>query len=179
MIGACMGSSACSLRSIVCMVPGPLALASDLVMSCSPQAGPFVRHQLRHPELRFLFFFWLAVAGQYHCDQCGICRVGGRENFFHCERCGCCYAKSLQVCACPGMVHAQPTTQRDQGGVQGKHKCVEGSMQHDCAVCLEFLFNSTAPISVLKCGHTIHSQCLEARVSELPAVMKQRHGTEG
>jgi hypothetical protein len=23
---------------------------------------------------------------------CGICRIGGRENFFHCEICGCCYA---------------------------------------------------------------------------------------
>lgn len=25
---------------------------------------------------------------QYHCDACGICRIGGRENFFHCDRCG-------------------------------------------------------------------------------------------
>ncbi|KAK4855903.1 hypothetical protein QYF36_012121 [Acer negundo] len=25
---------------------------------------------------------------QFHWDDCGICRVGGRENFFHCEKCG-------------------------------------------------------------------------------------------
>ncbi|KAJ8434401.1 hypothetical protein Cgig2_002603 [Carnegiea gigantea] len=25
---------------------------------------------------------------QFHCNECGICRVGGRENFFHCQKCG-------------------------------------------------------------------------------------------
>ncbi|XVE98499.1 hypothetical protein REPUB_Repub03eG0111900 [Reevesia pubescens] len=24
---------------------------------------------------------------QYHCDGCGICRIGGWENFFHCYKC--------------------------------------------------------------------------------------------
>ncbi|KAB5527470.1 hypothetical protein DKX38_021317 [Salix brachista] len=24
----------------------------------------------------------------FHCDGCGICRLGGREKFFHCEKCG-------------------------------------------------------------------------------------------
>ncbi|PKI65999.1 hypothetical protein CRG98_013584, partial [Punica granatum] len=24
---------------------------------------------------------------QYHCDECGICRIGGSENFFHCYKC--------------------------------------------------------------------------------------------
>lgn len=33
----------------------------------------------------------------FHCDECGICRVGGRDNFFHCATCGSCYAASLQV----------------------------------------------------------------------------------
>lgn len=34
---------------------------------------------------------------QFHCGDCGICRVGGRERFFHCNTCGCCYDKRLQV----------------------------------------------------------------------------------
>ena len=34
---------------------------------------------------------------QFHCAACGICRVGGVDNFFHCHTCGCCYATSLQV----------------------------------------------------------------------------------
>ena len=37
----------------------------------------------------------------FHCDGCGICRVGGRENFFHCDVCNCCLAlfqKNNHVC---------------------------------------------------------------------------------
>ena len=34
---------------------------------------------------------------QFHCDACGICRVGGRANFFHCATCGCCYAATLEA----------------------------------------------------------------------------------
>ncbi|ETV75163.1 hypothetical protein, variant 2 [Aphanomyces astaci] len=32
----------------------------------------------------------------FHCDQCGICRVGGRDNFFHCGTCVGCYPISGQ-----------------------------------------------------------------------------------
>lgn len=76
---------------------------------------------------------------QFHCVDCGICRVGGRENFFHCKTCGCCYGVVL----------------RDG------HKCVQDSMASNCPVCLEFLFDSIKPISVLMCGHTIHEACLQ------------------
>lgn len=31
-----------------------------------------------------------ADKGQFHCDECGICRVGGRDNYFHCNTCGLC-----------------------------------------------------------------------------------------
>ncbi|KAI3855032.1 hypothetical protein MKX03_018426 [Papaver bracteatum] len=76
---------------------------------------------------------------QYHCNGCGICRIGGGENFFHCYKCGCCYSILLKNC----------------------HPCVEGAMHHDCPVCFEFLFESTDDISVLPCGHTIHMNCLK------------------
>ncbi|XVE63581.1 hypothetical protein DITRI_Ditri07aG0031400 [Diplodiscus trichospermus] len=76
---------------------------------------------------------------QYHCDGCGICRIGGRENFFHCYKCGCCYSILLK----------------------NSHPCVEGAMHHDCPVCFEFLFESRYDITVLPCGHTIHSECLK------------------
>lgn len=26
----------------------------------------------------------------FHCEKCGICRVGGKENTFHCDVCECC-----------------------------------------------------------------------------------------
>ena len=33
---------------------------------------------------------------QYHCDGCGICRVGGRDRFFHCAKCNMCLPVQLQ-----------------------------------------------------------------------------------
>lgn len=27
---------------------------------------------------------------QYHCEGCGLCRIGGQENFFHCAKCNIC-----------------------------------------------------------------------------------------
>ncbi|CAD7693783.1 unnamed protein product [Nyctereutes procyonoides] len=33
---------------------------------------------------------------QYHCDNCGICRIGPKEDFFHCLKCNLCLAMNLQ-----------------------------------------------------------------------------------
>lgn len=71
---------------------------------------------------------------QFHCNDCGICRVGGRANFFHCSTCNCCYSITLQ----------------------DSHVCVTNSMHQNCPVCFEYLFDSIRPIAVLACGHTIH-----------------------
>jgi len=38
-----------------------------------------------------------AARKQFHCEQCGLCRIGGRASFFHCDTCGCCYTVSLKV----------------------------------------------------------------------------------
>eukprot|EP00252_Welwitschia_mirabilis_P000734 TRINITY_DN10697_c0_g1_i2.p1 TRINITY_DN10697_c0_g1~~TRINITY_DN10697_c0_g1_i2.p1 ORF type:complete len:114 (-),score=9.82 TRINITY_DN10697_c0_g1_i2:434-775(-) len=32
-------------------------------------------------------------------------------------------------------------------------------MCHNCPVCFEYLFDSLKPISVMKCGHTMHAEC--------------------
>ncbi|XP_068657641.1 E3 ubiquitin-protein ligase SRFP1-like [Aristolochia californica] len=81
---------------------------------------------------------------QFHCRQCGICRIGGRENFFHCKICGCCYSNDLKE----------------------NHVCVENSLRHDCAICLEYLFDSLKPMKVMKCGHTLHSKCFEKMMTK-------------
>ena len=86
--------------------------------------------------------------GQFHCEGCGICRIGGRENFFHCDSCGCCYAL----------------------GLRGNHKCIAGAMRHNCPVCLEDLFHSTSQVRVLRCGHTLHRKCLAQLLSRATAL---------
>lgn len=77
--------------------------------------------------------------GQFHCDKCGICRVGGKDNFFHCNKCNLCLNKDLQ----------------------NNHKCVENTANQKCPICCYYLFNSTESVSILKCGHSIHSECLK------------------
>lgn len=33
-------------------------------------------------------------------------------------------------------------------------------MHQNCPICFEFLFESVDPTTVLRCGHTIHTQCV-------------------
>jgi len=77
----------------------------------------------------------------FHCDKCGICRVGGRDNFFHCDTCGGCYA------------------------LKANHKCIENAMTTNCPICLEDIFQSVKTITPLPCGHMIHSACWKAMSS--------------
>mmetsp|Transcript_46514 Transcript_46514/g.131497 ORF Transcript_46514/g.131497 Transcript_46514/m.131497 type:complete len:271 (-) Transcript_46514:33-845(-) len=74
----------------------------------------------------------------FHCRKCGICRVGGRDNYFHCDACGSCYPNEIR----------------------NTHTCVENAMHQNCPVCLQDLFQSTTQVTILQCGHTIHQDCL-------------------
>ncbi|KAK1806951.1 hypothetical protein P4O66_005432, partial [Electrophorus voltai] len=40
---------------------------------------------------------------QYHCQPCGICRIGPKEKYFHCLKCNLCLASDLQGNHKPGM----------------------------------------------------------------------------
>ncbi|XP_068759446.1 RING finger and CHY zinc finger domain-containing protein 1-like [Montipora capricornis] len=75
--------------------------------------------------------------GQFHCNGCGICRVGGEENFFHCTRCDMCLGIQLK----------------------DSHKCVEKSSRSDCPICYEDIHTSRIPAHVPPCGHLLHSIC--------------------
>jgi hypothetical protein len=62
----------------------------------------------------------------YHCDQCGICRVGKGlgQDYFHCEKCNICMVISLK----------------------DNHRCIERSLECDCPICGEYMFTSTSKI---------------------------------
>ena len=74
----------------------------------------------------------------FHCDGCGICRRGSRDEFFHCDVCGCCCAVA---------------SRRD-------HKCFANVTKRDCPVCLSDLHSGREAASFLKCGHALHVGCL-------------------
>lgn len=75
--------------------------------------------------------------GVYHCDECGICRIGGRENFKHCETCGMCIDVE----------------------VFDDHKCQAGKFMSKCTVCFEDLFTSRNACHELPCCHSLHWDC--------------------
>mmetsp|Transcript_8891 Transcript_8891/g.29726 ORF Transcript_8891/g.29726 Transcript_8891/m.29726 type:complete len:147 (-) Transcript_8891:463-903(-) len=80
--------------------------------------------------------------GIYHCNGCGICRVGQGIGIshFHCDTCKACY-----------------TLESRQG-----HKCVERALDSDCPVCMQYLFTSAKPLFVgPQCGHALHQTCFK------------------
>jgi len=80
---------------------------------------------------------------QFHCSGCGICRVGGRSNYFHCDRCDMCLPNHLQ----------------------GAHKCVERVSRSNCPVCQEDIHTSRIPSQIPPCNHLIHKTCFDEMVS--------------
>lgn len=74
----------------------------------------------------------------YHCEECGLCRIGKKEDFIHCNICNICIKKTYY----------------------NNHKCVKNTMYSHCPICKEDLFTSIKAVSIMKCGHSIHLDCL-------------------
>lgn len=78
----------------------------------------------------------------YHCDKCGICRLGlglGID-FFHCDGCHACLSIELQ----------------------DNHKCIERATMSNCPICGDYMFTSVKPVVYMSpCGHAIHQHCFD------------------
>lgn len=73
---------------------------------------------------------------QYHCDGCGICRIGGRNNFFHCEVCNMCLPLQLKT--------------------DGHRVSVNDWLMFASFSCLKISFYNFIPISILISIHFSH-----------------------
>ena len=73
--------------------------------------------------------------GQWHCDECGICRVGGKSKFFHCSGCNTCLSLSTRE----------------------SHTCKADKLRTNCFLCLEDIFSSRDAGTMLRCGHAMHT----------------------
>uniref|UniRef100_A0A8C4QUP4 Ring finger and CHY zinc finger domain containing 1 n=1 Tax=Eptatretus burgeri TaxID=7764 RepID=A0A8C4QUP4_EPTBU len=76
---------------------------------------------------------------QYHCSDCGICRVGPKEYYFHCFTCNLCLANDIK----------------------DTHKCVQNVSRQNCPVCMEDLHTSRISGIPLPCGHLLHRTCFK------------------
>lgn len=77
----------------------------------------------------------------YHCEKCGICRLGlglGKD-YFHCDECNICLSIDLKE----------------------RHKCLSNNTHCNCPVCNEYLFTSVSKVVFMKCGHLIHQACYD------------------
>lgn len=96
----------------------------ETCVNCSKQMGKYICKECRLLDLD--------EKGQFHCDECGICRRGGRDNYKHCNKCGICTLHN-HIC-----------------GIK-----VDGN----CPICQERLFDSQRSTISAKCGHWMHTVC--------------------
>jgi hypothetical protein len=75
----------------------------------------------------------------FHCEKCGICRAGAREDSVHCEKCNSCVRTK----------HA------------AAHKCHTDALRGNCPCCLECLHSSVRSVLFMTCGHAMHTDCFE------------------
>ncbi|XP_031351218.1 RING finger and CHY zinc finger domain-containing protein 1-like [Photinus pyralis] len=125
-----------SISKLLCIACNTLQDAKKQCDSCRASFGKYAC------LLCFIFDdYW---KGQFHCDKCGLCRVGGQNNYFHCTECNMCLARTLM----------------------DNHKCVTDCAAGNCPVCAENLHTTRKTLHVLPCGHILHSQCYEAVKNE-------------
>lgn len=74
----------------------------------------------------------------YHCNDCGMCRIGRKDDYFHCTKCNMCIANNAK----------------------NDHKCFQNSFMTNCPICFEFLHTSTTNVFMGKCGHVYHTNCI-------------------
>lgn len=119
-------------KEVLCMICLTLQPVSSHCVNCNTQFA-------RHFCAKCRFYDNTPGKDIYHCDQCGICRVGkglGQDNF-HCTNCNACVSLDSQT----------------------SHKCLAKSLEANCPICYVYLFTSTEPVVFMRCGHTMHSRC--------------------
>lgn len=94
----------------------------------------------------------------YHCNDCGICRVGQGlgKDFYHCKV-SCLWSESHDLrllnllqqtcCVCLSI------------SIWDTHRCIERSTDCDCPICGEYMFTSPQTVVFMRCGHSIHQRC--------------------
>ncbi|KAI0451786.1 hypothetical protein F5B21DRAFT_485594 [Xylaria acuta] len=121
-------------RNMLCMFCGTAQRASQACVSCE---APAARYYCDICKL------WNDDPDKpcYHCSDCGICRIGHGigKDFYHCKKCCACIAISTQ----------------------SDHKCIERAIDCDCPICGDYMFTSPKRVCFMKCGHSIHRDCLD------------------
>jgi RING finger/CHY zinc finger protein 1 len=90
----------------------------------------------------------------YFCNICNLFATENIEKTYHCDKCGSCRVK-------PSVDSKLIHCSRCKNCVIEDHTCIDDNFASDCPICLEYLFTSRNPCTMMKCGHAIHIACLE------------------
>ncbi|CAN8103403.1 unnamed protein product [Discula destructiva] len=121
-------------KHMLCMLCSHPQKASDTCTKCGESAASYYCNICK---------LWSDDVDKriYHCDECGICRVGHglEKDFFHCKTCRACISIA---------------TRED-------HKCIERATDANCPICGDNMFDSPLSVIFMECGHPIHKSCFD------------------
>jgi RING finger and CHY zinc finger domain-containing protein 1 len=135
------------------------AVRSVKCLACDAPDQPLAA-QCAFCSTRFAAYFCLPCAmyddnpnrSIFHCDGCGVCRVGTRSDYIHCASC----------CACiPAAAHP-------------KHRCTMDILKGPCLLCKMDMHESVRPVTIMRCGHAMHVGCFEKHAATSFACPKCR-----
>ncbi|XP_063987473.1 RING finger and CHY zinc finger domain-containing protein 1-like [Diachasmimorpha longicaudata] len=124
-----------SIKELVCIVCEKRQPVGRCCRYCFTQFGMYACLKCN--------FFEDEDRGQFHCTECGICRVGYRHRFFHCPTCNLCLPRQIE----------------------GIHKCIQNVSHDNCPVCLEDLHSSRLAAHIPSCGHLLHTPCYDKLIA--------------
>ncbi|KAE8379461.1 hypothetical protein BDV26DRAFT_259509 [Aspergillus bertholletiae] len=120
-------------ENMLCMLCGHAQPATQFCRQCGEQSSQYYCNICK---------LWDNDTNKsiYHCNDCGICRIGQGlgKDFFHCKTCCVCLPISIE----------------------NTHRCIERSTQCDCPICGDYMFTSPETVVFMRCGHSIHQKCL-------------------
>ncbi|EJW03619.1 hypothetical protein EDEG_02050 [Edhazardia aedis USNM 41457] len=120
-----------STKEIICLYCGTIQGISNLCKKCNNTFAEYFCDKCK---------LWTTPdEGVFHCDMCGICRVGLPDQVFHCDVCNACMDINLKE----------------------NHVHIENNLKSDCPICAEYLFLSIREVLLLKCGHAMHMDCFD------------------
>ncbi|KAF3766140.1 zf-CHY-domain-containing protein, partial [Cryphonectria parasitica EP155] len=121
-------------KNMLCMLCGHAQKASDTCAHCGESAASYYCNICK---------LWSDDVNKhiYHCDDCGICRVGRglEKDFFHCKTCRACISIATK----------------------DDHKCIERATDANCPICNDDMFSSPQQVIFMECGHPIHRNCFQ------------------
>ncbi len=118
-----------NMLCMLCLTPQP---AAEVCMNCGEYAAWYFCPKCK---------LWDNDSNKriYHCDDCGICRLGEGlgKDFVHCKKCDVCISIATSTA----------------------HTCVENATKGACPLCLDEMFASRLKAVSLPCGHYMHAEC--------------------